>query len=211
MAEIFQNINWVDLLVVILLIRSSYVGFTKGFGWELFRFIGYLSTAIAAVYFYEYTSQLLGDYFPVVQSFSNLVSFTVLYAGILFIFKFINLLIEKIIKIETFSAVEKFGGLLLGFLRGTILTGLLLISLVFVPVPYFEKSIKERSYTGQLALKTVPFLYEKIGMVFPALKFNQRNEALSELANLNEGLFVFRGLKQQPPENKKAVLKGDTP
>jgi uncharacterized membrane protein required for colicin V production len=198
LTEIFQNINWVDLLVVILLIRSSYVGFTKGFGWELFRFIGYLSTAVAAVYFYEYASQLLGDYFPVAQSFSNLICFTALYAGALFIFKFINLIIEKIIRIETFSTVERLGGLALGFLRGAILTSLLLISLVFMPVPYFEKSIKERSYSGQMALKTVPFLYDKIGAVFPALEFSQRNEALSKMVNLNEGFFVLHGVKNGP-------------
>jgi uncharacterized membrane protein required for colicin V production len=200
LAEIFQNINWVDLLVVILLIRSSYVGLTKGFGWELFRFLGYLSTAIAAVYFYEYASQLLGDYFPVIYSFSNLVSFTGIYAVILFIFKFINLLIEKIIKIETFSTVEKIGGLFLGFLRGAILISLLLISLVFTPVPYFEKSVRERSYTGQVALKAVPFLYDKLGSLFPALKFSQRNDALSRLTGLDEGLFVF---------HKSSALKGD--
>lgn len=211
MTEIFQNINWVDLLVVILLIRSSYVGFTKGFGWELFRFIGYLSTAMAAVYFYEYTSQLLGDYFPVMHSFANLICFTGLYAGILFIFKFINLLIEKIIKIETISTVEKIGGLLLGFLRGAILISLLLISLVFTPIPYFEKSIKERSYTGQVVLKTVPFLYDKLGAIFPALKFSQRNDALSKLTGLDEGLFIFHGVSSPSAENKKAVLKGDTP
>jgi len=191
LTGVLQKINWIDLLVVILLVRSSYVGFTKGFGWELFRFIGYISTVIATVYYYEYASQLIGDYFPVVYSFSNLLSFTGVYLVILFIFKFVNILIEKVIKIETVSGVERLGGLLLGFLRGTIFTSFLLISLVFTPIPYFEKSIKERSYTGQVIIKVAPFVYEKIALIFPALKFNQRNEALSKMSDLREGLFVF--------------------
>ena len=192
MAGVLQKINWIDLLVVILLVRSSYVGFTKGFGWELFRFIGYVSTVVATVYYYEYASQLIADYFPVVCSFSNLLSFTGIYIIILLIFKFINILIEKIIKIETVSGIERAGGFLLGFLRGAIFTSFLLITLVFTPIPYFEKSIKERSYTGQVVIKVAPFVYEKIALVFPALKFSQRNEALSKMTDLSAGLFVFR-------------------
>ncbi|MBI4335406.1 MAG: CvpA family protein [Candidatus Omnitrophica bacterium] len=195
MAQVLQKINWIDLLVVILLLRSSYVGFTKGFGWELFRSIGYLSTALAAIYYYEYISQLIGDYFPALYPFSNLLSFTGLYLAILFIFKFVNLLIEKIIKVETFSGIEKFGGLVLGFLRGTILTSLLLISLVFTPVPYFEKSIQERSYSGQTVIKVAPFLYKKISAVFPALASGQRNESLVKMTGLQEGLLIFHKVK----------------
>lgn len=209
MTEVFQNTNWIDLLIVILLIRSSYVGFTKGFGWELFRFVGYIATVLSAIYYYEFVSQLISDYFPVISSFSNLVSFSGIYLAILFIFKFINLLLEKVIKIETFSTIERIGGLLLGFLRGVILTSLLLISLVFTPVPYFEKSVKERSYSGQVVVRFAPFLYEEAALVFPALKFGQRNEALSKLTDLKEGLFIFYRVKGNTSGQKRGLLRGD--
>lgn len=195
MGAIFQKINWVDLLIVILLIRSSYVGFSKGFGWELFRFIGCICAILSAVYYYEALSRLIGDYFPVVSPVSNLLSFTGIYVAVLFIIKIINILIAKIIKIEAVSAFEKFGGLLLGFLRGALLTSLLLISLAFTPLPYFEKSIKERSYTGQVVLKITPFLYDRAALVFPALKRGQRNESLSKSTKLEEGLFIFHSVK----------------
>ncbi|MCX5715810.1 MAG: hypothetical protein NTV07_02910 [Candidatus Omnitrophica bacterium] len=49
------------------------------------------------------------------------------------------------------------------------------------PVPYFEKSIKERSYMGSIFASAAPFLYEKTALIFPALNFGQRNEALKAL------------------------------
>ena len=186
MSDFLQKINWIDLLAVILLVRSSYVGFTKGFGWEFFRFLGYLGGAFLSVYYYEYVSQLTGDYLPAVSPFSNLISFTSIYILILFIFKFINTIIEKIIKIEIFSTLERLGGLILGFLRGAITLSLILITLVLMPVPYFEKSVKERSYTGPTILMVVPFLYERAAKIFPALKFERRNEALSKVTGLDD-------------------------
>jgi len=210
LGEIFQKINWVDLLVVILLIRGSYVGFTKSFGWEFFRFIGYICAILAAIYYYETASRLISDYFPVVSPISNLLSFTGIYLIILLIIKLIDFLIAKIIKIETVSAAGRFGGCLFGFFRGSLLTSLLLISLAFTPIPYFEKSIKDRSYTGGAVLKIAPFLYDKVTLLLPALKAGQRNEALSKSTNLKDGLFVFHSVKGDRAKQKKGLLKGDT-
>ncbi|MCM8781958.1 MAG: CvpA family protein, partial [Candidatus Omnitrophica bacterium] len=147
MTEFFQKINWTDLLVVILLIRSSYVGFTRGFSWEFFRLIGVVCAAIGAIYFYEDISLLIGDYLPIIYPISSLLSFTAIYTIILFLLRLINLFMEKIIKIEVFSILEKIGGLCLGFLRGGILLSLLMISLILTPIPYFERSIKQRAYS----------------------------------------------------------------
>lgn len=199
MTEFFQKINWTDLLVVILLIRSSYVGFTRGFSWECFRFIGVICAVLIPIYFYESVSQLIGDYFPVIYPFSNLLSFTALYILIFIISKIINILIEKIIKIEVFSMLERFGGFCLGVMRGSIILSLIFISLILTPVPYFEKSIKERSYTGPVVSKVAPFLYEKIAIIFPALKFGQRNEALIKITGYKEGFKV----------PQKGSVKGD--
>lgn len=121
---------------------------------------------------------------PAIYLFANLLGFTSLYTLILIIFKLINILIEKIVKIEILSALERVGGLLFGFMRGAILLSFLLISLILTPVPYFEKSIKERSYMGPTVSRFAPFLYEKVAVIFPTLKFGQRNEALSKLTGL---------------------------
>jgi len=209
LTEVFQRINWIDLLVVILLIKSGYVGFTKGFGWELFRLIGYICTLLATIYFYEPISRLISDYISVVSPFSNLLSFTAIYLIILLLFKLAAALLERLIKKETFSSIDRVGGLVLGFFRGSIGLSLLMISLIFTPLPYFEKSIKERSYTGQTAIKIVPFIYEKSAMVFPILKSGQRNEALSRLTDMDGELLIFHPAKEANTKKNKSGLRGD--
>ena len=190
MTEFFQNINWIDLLVVILLIRSSYIGFARGFGWEFFRFLGAISVVIFPIYFYEYGTQLIIDYFPVLDPFSDPICFTSLYIIPILVFKIINGVVDKIrvIKIDTFSILGNVGGLCIGFIRGCILLSLLLISLIFTQIPYFEKSVKERSYAGRSILKIAPFVYDNIAEFFPALKFGSRNEAIKELTGLQTRL-----------------------
>ena len=64
--------------------------------------------------------------------------------------------------------------------REILLTSLLLTSLVLAPLPYFEKSIKERSYTGRLVLKAAPFMYKGFASIFPALNAGNRNEGLTK-------------------------------
>ncbi len=196
MTEILRNINWVDLLVVIVLIRSSYVGFTKGISWELFRLIGIICALVGAIYFYETSSQLVSDYVPLIYPFANLITFTFLYLLIFFISKVLNGLIGKIIKIEFLSAFERVGGFFIGVLRGGILLSFLLISLLLTPLPYFEKSIKERSRTGQTVSVIAPFLYDKIASFFPALKFEQKNEALIKLTGYVARPLIFEKAKK---------------
>ncbi len=204
LPELFQSlqqkVNWVDIFVVILLIRSSYIGFTRGFSWELFRFSGLVGAALADIYFYEYGSQLISDYFPSIYPVANLISFTAIYAVILLISRILTLFIEKFIKLEVFSALERFGGLIFGFLYGVILLSLILITLIFTPIPYFEKSVKERAYSGRAVSQAAPFLYDKAALIFPALKFGGRNEAL----------FKLTGLEARPPavlEKAKNIKK----
>ncbi len=196
MSELFQKVNWIDLLVVILLIRSSYVGFTKGFGWEFFRVIAVICAAIGAIYFYENGARLISDYIPVLYPLANQISFTSLYLIILLIIKIITLFIDKIIKLEVFSALDMIGGLVLGAGRGVILLSLLLITLMWTPIPYFEKSIQERSLTGQTISAAAPFIYEKIAVMFPALKYEHRNEELLKLTRLEGGTPILQKTKK---------------
>jgi membrane protein required for colicin V production len=168
-------------LIVIVLARSSYVGFSKGFGGEGFRCLCYVGAVIGAVYYYEAASQLISDYLPALYPVSTLIGFTGIYFIVLIVTKLITVLIDKIIKIEAVNAVNKTGGLLFGFGRGVILLSLLLISLIMTPVPYFEKSIKERSYLGRITAGAAPFIYEKAALIFPVLNSGTRNEALKAL------------------------------
>ncbi|MCX5715809.1 MAG: CvpA family protein [Candidatus Omnitrophica bacterium] len=107
LAEFIHKINWIDVLIVIVLARSSYIGFSKGFGGEVFRFVCYVGAVIGAVYYYEFASQLISDYLPALYPVSTLIGFTGIYLAILIASKLITILIDRIIKIEALNAVNK--------------------------------------------------------------------------------------------------------
>ena len=54
---------------------------------------------------------------------------------------------SRLIKVEAMSALDRWGGLALGFLRSVFLISLLLIALYLSPINYFKESVK-KSYLG---------------------------------------------------------------
>lgn len=163
---------------------------------------------MVSIYYYDFGSQLISDYFPAVYTVSNFLSFTALYLVILLIFKFINILLEKIIKIEVFSTLERAGGFFFGLGRGGIILSLLLISLMLAPIPYFEKSVKERSYIGRPVSMITPFLYDKFAKLFPNLSSGQRGAAISKLTGYGYGVSALQGVKTTIKEYQKGSTRG---
>ena len=51
--DIIRRINWVDLLVVILILRISYVAFQEGLSHEIFPIIGGVVIIIVNLHYYE--------------------------------------------------------------------------------------------------------------------------------------------------------------
>jgi membrane protein required for colicin V production len=181
------KINWVDILILIILLRTSYVGFTRGLSHELLTLAGVITAIIVAIHNYKYLGSFFNNQFKLPFEFSNFIGFILLVLIVFIIIRFIRLFLYTIVKLELFPPLERYGGLVLGVTRGCLVTSLLLLCLLFIPNQYVRSSIYSNSLVGQAFLKIAPMFYERTVSVFPKYRDAKQAKVIEEILTRDSG------------------------
>jgi len=180
--DIITRFNWVDILVLIIVFRISYVAFQDGLSHEIFPLIGTLGTAIIALHYYHNIAILIHDNavkLPI--KLLDFLSFVVFLIGVGLLFKLLRAVSDKIIKVTWHPLVEKLGGLLFGFMRSAVVASIILMILALMPVSYLQHSIRERSFMGMHFLRIVPAVYGKVSGLLPRFKVETKEVGGEEI------------------------------
>lgn len=159
--DVLSKANWVDLLVVIIMFRTIYISFQGGLSHEIFPLFGSIFKLALSLYFYDKLGYLLNSNIAIIPvSICNLVSFIaiVLVSGLAL--KFLKVIVDTIIKVTWHPLIEKAGGMLVGVLRGAVVSSMVLIFLVLIPLSYLEWSVKDKSLCGSFFLRVGPTIYQ---------------------------------------------------
>ena len=159
--------NWIDAILLVLLLVSVIIGSRKGLIRELMAFVIFFVAIIVsvayidnfAVWVYE---QLGGS--PLVSAF---LSFVVLLAISYAAFKLIGLLFYKVADLKRSGKRDQMGGALVGFLRGWVAIGFLTFLVFLLPLPNQFYSAFESSFFGPAVAKTIPLMFEGTAVVHP--------------------------------------------
>lgn len=159
--------NWIDGILLALLLASVIVGSKKGLIRELMAFVVFFVAIIFsvsyidnfAVWVYE---QLGGS--PLVAAF---LSFIILLAGSYAAFKLLGLLFYKVAQLKNTGKRDQMGGALVGFIRGWLAIGLLSFLAFLLPLPDSFYVSFEESFFGPAVAKTVPLVFEGTSVVHP--------------------------------------------
>jgi len=149
LPELLSRLNWVDIFVVILLVRIGYISSFIGVGRQILPL--FLLETILLITLYNYIN--IAAFFIKSYSFtpSTCRFFTFLLMTLAFfaIYQVIMRLTGMFFSSNTEGAVgiEKMGGVFLGILRSSVLLGIILINLLLFPFKFTEDSVKN-SYTG---------------------------------------------------------------
>src|SRR3990167_10752796 len=98
--------NWVDVVFVILLFRTGYIGLKSGFLSEIFRFFGLLAAFLFSFNNYVLLSQLIAGYTNWDTERLDIVSFLVIFLGVLLILKILLGLARLVSKTEDVSGIS---------------------------------------------------------------------------------------------------------
>lgn len=146
-----KQFNWLDIFVLIMIFRICYIAVKSGFTTELFKFLG----TITAIYLGMHYAVLISDYIrkqmPVTDKvslqFIDCVVFLLLVILGYLLFVLVRNVSKNFIKIEAVSALNKWGGLILGGFRSILLVSLISFTLAIPGIPYFKNSV-QHSYLG---------------------------------------------------------------
>ena len=167
MPEVFQHINWVDVLIVILLIRTSYIGTRNGLSEEIFRIIGVLLGLFFSIKYYSALGSRINSTISLPQEFVDGGTFLILILLSMLSMKLVALGLTKIVKLSFSDKIDKWGGFIAGLLRGAVLMSLLFMLFGIIQVDYLVKSVDERSLTGPYVEKIAPNVYQAIARTSP--------------------------------------------
>lgn len=184
-TDIFQQINWVDVLVAILLVRSCYLGFKNGLFIEFFKTLGTISAIYFAMHYYTLFSDLLGNRFKIEKiplEFLDFIVFVILAIVSYGFFVGLRYSLSRFIKTEVVPLLNKWGALFIGLVRGLFLVSLVAFMLLISTVGYLKDSVNN-SYSGKRLIKvatsTYSFLWNSIFSKFmPNEKFNTTIEEI---------------------------------
>lgn len=165
--EIFKYINWLDIIVLVIVVRSVFLGAKHSLTTELFNFFGTAISLILAVQWYSKISDVLILNFSLPIWFSNMLCFVIIVEIIGLIFKYTLVALLKVLNIQLIPQLEKIGSSIIGLGRGVIVAGILVLILSFIPNGYMKESIHEKSFSGNFLINVTERTYTSLMFWIP--------------------------------------------
>jgi len=171
----FQG-NWVDLIVILVLIYFFLDGLRGGFFNQFFELIGFVISLCASLIFFPRVAPLFVKFFQIPEGFANAISFFLIWFLVEAIYVF---LVQKVLvlsgKVIT-SKLSKWLGFLPGIVNGLVMLAFFLTLIVALPVPSFLKKDLYASTLGSKILSQTAQLEQPFQDIFgPAAKDLQKS------------------------------------
>lgn len=169
--DIISRINWVDALIIILMIRMSYVAFQDGLSHVIFPLVGSIVMVVIGLNYYTGLGAFVSSNIPNIPAGPiNLISFVVLVVGIGVVLRLFQAVLDKIIQVSWHPLIEKFGALAAGTVKAAITVSMVLIFLSLAPFPYLQRSVRDRSLLGLYFVRIGPVVYSRVLRFLPAIR-----------------------------------------
>jgi uncharacterized membrane protein required for colicin V production len=165
--DILKQINWLDIVVLILILRAVYIGTKLGLTAELFNFFGVMVSLVCAVIWYSRMADFLVINFKLPIWLSQFLCFIIIAQLVRLIFKYGLALLLKVLNVQFIPQLERIGGGVIGFGRGIILSGIIILAIGLIPNSYLRESIEEKSFSGRFLVKAVENTYTSLTFWLP--------------------------------------------
>jgi membrane protein required for colicin V production len=121
-------VNLLDVVIVSLCLFFAVYGIVQGVVGLMFSWAGLLLAHVAGVKYYETAQERLHPDFP----HGEIVAYLLTFLGIYLAFRLVGLLIERWVRGSELSGTERAAGMLAGFVKGALLSVLLVFVLVII-------------------------------------------------------------------------------
>jgi len=119
--------NWIDFVIIILLVFGLARGYINGFIKELASLLALVLGIWGAIKFSTWTAAKLYDYFDMTGQFVGITAFLITFVVIVIIIHFIGLIVDKFIEKISLGFLNSFLGMIFGIFKSA-----LILSVIFV-------------------------------------------------------------------------------
>ena len=189
LSDVINRLNWIDLVFVILLIRTGYVAVRNGFLVEIFKISGTILAIYLGCHYYAFLAAFFhsrlgseGSSAAVPETLSFVVLCVLGYA----VFILPRRLLMRFLKIEAAPLLNMWGGFVLGICRGVLFSGLLFLVFTISTRDYLRLSVAQ-SFSGRRLVDVVAGTYSGIWNTVMS-KFMHGEKYNSALERVRSGL-----------------------
>ena len=165
--------NYVDIILIIPLLWGLYKGFSKGLIIEAATLIAFGLAVWGAVKFHDFLSGWMQNSMGWTSKYLPLMSFALIFIGVLLLVFGIAKLIEKFVKAISLGFLNKLGGAIFGMLK----FGLLLSMLIFF-IEAVNKSVSFIPAETKNSSLLYPYVQKIAPAVIPGLNDSQLNRMI---------------------------------
>lgn len=158
------DLNFLDIVFIIIVLLSVILGIVRGFMKELFSMIFLTIAIILSIVFYTEAGDMLIGILKE-RSIANFVGFISIFAIVLIIGSIITYSLKKMIIIGPLRSIDRILGMVFGLFRGILIVSILLFGLVAFSVK--DEVIEESKFA--------PFILQTINIVLDFLPANVKN------------------------------------
>ncbi len=152
--------NWVDIVLLVLLVAAVIIGSKKGLVRELMALAVLTATVIVSINYIDIIATKIYAKVGGSPLVVAILSFIVLLAFVYAIFKLLGLLFYRIANLQKLGKKDQVGGALVGAVRGWIVISFMIFLVFLIPMPEKFYIDFDNSFLGVAFAKTVPALYE---------------------------------------------------
>lgn len=157
--------NWIDVVVLFIIVRGCIVGFRRGAIGELIFSGGIILVGVISIRYYSQIGQFITSYIKIPFKYSIVLSYVLLIGGGFILIWLISKIITVAVNLGRFRVFNKIFGIGLGALRAGIICSILLYLLLMLDIDSLSKWIQQDSYSGSFIANLFPRIYEFVRFI----------------------------------------------
>jgi len=152
--------NYIDLIIIILIILSAFGGFKNGLITELASLAALILGIWGAIHFSDITTGVLIKYFDLQSAHINIISFGVTFIVIVILVHIVGNVVNNLVDSGMLGVTNKLGGMVFGVLRSILFLSIVIMIFDKIndDVEILPDDVKEKSR-----------MYEPIRNVAPSI------------------------------------------
>ena len=185
-----SNMNWIDILLIIILIFFMVKGLIRGIILEVLTLAGMVVAYLIALRQVEWAAAIIAQFIDIPPVVATALGFLLLFIGVIVVFRFVAIILHKIIKRTPVNALNRGGGVFIGSLKGVLIASLVANLIAIIPITNKAFTMKRGHSILLCPIKTVaPLLFNSVKRAIPETReFSEEiqeglDKALKEVQN----------------------------
>jgi len=157
--------NWLDAIIVVILILSLVTGFINGLVKEVASLAALILGIWGAIRFSTFTAEKLYDYFDMTGRYVGVIAFLITFGIIVVIIHFIGILADKIVSAASLGFINRILGIVFGLIKSMLIMSVFFVVLNAIDArrPFLPKKTIEESKFYNPISDIAPAIFPIIG------------------------------------------------